>query len=633
MSQRKLFWLLLFAFLLSAIAARGEALATSWAIDIKPYRALLVVERWDDPASSLVDHERDGFQPVAALLKSWSVPFDILRLDQQHLDASYLFDRLGHIRYGVVIWLADSPSYAGQNLASLTEAVNAGTSLLVTNSRFLDPALESLLGVKFKETYTATDPLRVNEPHFITRELAGQKMDPLNVSWDFSNRLWVEPRGAQVLIDQERHPVVTVNRPAAETPAIWIGVQTLTSLVDSVYWRSLFFRSLVWSLGYIVLPNVDYSRRVVLEIDDWGTSDKGFLSYWRYPIPSEETIRRQLIAPLEKRRAVVTANVVTGYVDRDSKRILSPWTQRFTDRYEVQQDYGSTQRGLKVAVAAGVLEIHSHGWTHMQPDLNSPPGPWWTADLTGEASAGGWYTEFEDQRRKTEIPAIVQLVHMKRSLQYLQEDFGHRPLSLRPGGSGWSKSSVNHTGRLAAQAGFGLFHAGPRFYYLDRDLVLDMAGIGPEVGASYDRPLQAERWPAHPDGPVILTFHDRDIALQPGFLDRLFASLPAGIETLSLNQYIGFLHTHIDSLAADGWQLSFNFDEPYCAYFGNHSSSWRLWLADPLLEKLRAMPEVNISIDNGSPAKVKAGDLLRQPLLIDIPTGMGRHVWKLGPVR
>jgi len=38
---------------------------------------------------------------------------------------------------------------------------------------------------------------------------------------------------------------------------------------------------------------------------------------------------------------------------------------------------------------AGVLEIESHGWTHMQPDLDSPPGPWWNADLDGEASAIG----------------------------------------------------------------------------------------------------------------------------------------------------------------------------------------------------------------------------------------------------
>src|SRR3989442_13403080 len=92
---------LYFAFCLTA--GHASTLKASW--PIKPYRALLVVERWSDPASIVVDHEKDDFQPVAALFKAWSVPFDIFRLDQQHLDDSYLFDRGGRIRYGVVVWL------------------------------------------------------------------------------------------------------------------------------------------------------------------------------------------------------------------------------------------------------------------------------------------------------------------------------------------------------------------------------------------------------------------------------------------------------------------------------------------------------------------------------------------------
>ncbi len=626
----KSFSLLSLSLLLTTVAAAAKAPAPPWVI--RPYRALLVVERWSDPASVLVDHEKDDFQPVAALLKASSVPFDILRLDQQHLDDTYLFDRSGHVRYGTVIWVADSSSYAGQNLASLEEAARAGTSLLAARSRFLDPALERLLGLKFTALYTSTDPIRVTRPHFITRELAGQKMDSLDVSWNFSDRLRVEPQGADVLIDQDQHPVLTLNRPAAETSAIWMGPPTLALLRDSAYWRSLFLRSLVWSLGYLVLANVDYAHLVEMEIDDWGTSDKGYLSYWRYPTPSEETLRQNLIAPLEKRRAVVAANVITGYVDRKSKRIISPWTQRFTDLFGVQQDYASTQKGLKAAVDARVLEIQSHGWTHMQPDLESPPGPWWTADLKGEASASGWYTELEDQRRETEIPAIVQLVHLKRSIEYLREDFGQRPLELRPGGSGWSKSYANHTGRLAAQAGFGLFHAEPYFYYyLDRDLVLDMTGIGPAAEAAYDRPLHAELWPAHPDGPVMLVFHDRDIALQPGFLDRILAALPAGYESLSVNRYIGILHTRIDSSASEGWQLTFNYDEPYGAYFGSHASSWRLWFSDPFREKLGATRDFDVTVDGKSKTKVRAADLLRETLSIDIPAGLGSHVWKLSP--
>src|SRR2546425_10851640 len=89
------------AFCLATVYA--GSLKASW--PIKPYRALLVVERWSDPASVVVDHEKDDFQPVAALLKAWSIPFEIFRLDQQHLDDSYLFDREGKIRYGVAGWV------------------------------------------------------------------------------------------------------------------------------------------------------------------------------------------------------------------------------------------------------------------------------------------------------------------------------------------------------------------------------------------------------------------------------------------------------------------------------------------------------------------------------------------------
>jgi hypothetical protein len=112
----------------------------------RPYRALVVVEHWSDHASVLVDSEKDEFQPVAALLKACSVPLDIIRLEQQDLDDSYLFDREKRIRFKVVIWLADSASYRDQNLGALGEAARGGTSLPAVNSPFLDPVLKRLLG-------------------------------------------------------------------------------------------------------------------------------------------------------------------------------------------------------------------------------------------------------------------------------------------------------------------------------------------------------------------------------------------------------------------------------------------------------------------------------------------------------
>ena len=85
----------------------------------------------------------------------------------------------------------------------------------------------------------------------------------------------------------------------------------------------------------------------------------------------------------------------------------------------------------------------------------------------------------------------------------------------------------------------GLFQAGTTFnFYVDRDLVLDMAGVSAGASHSYDQPLQAENWPAHPDGPLMVTAHNRDIALQPDFLDRFFQSVPSEYKTLSMNQYV-----------------------------------------------------------------------------------------------
>lgn len=617
--------------LIFPIRGWGDAKAAPFAA--KPYRVLLVVETWSDPESFLVDHEKDSFQPVAAMLKAWSVPFDILRLDQQHLDDTYLLSRAGEARYGLVIWLADLPSYKNQDVDSLSDAAQAGTSLLVIKSRFLDPTLERLLGDKFREVYTATTPLRITQPHFITRELAAGGLNALKTDWDFATRYWIEPQRATVLIDQAGHPVLTTNQITDDSSALWLGVPDITLLRDSSYWAEIFFRSLVWSLGYVIQPNVDYAHAIEIEMDDWGTADKGFLSYWHYLEPDENTLRERLIIPLKKHHAIVAANVITGYVDRKSRRVVSPWEQKFTDAWGLHQDYASTRKGLLDAVAAGVLQIESHGWDHMEPDLESPPGPWWTADLKGEASADGWYSEFADHRRGVEIPAAVQLFHMNRGIEDIEKDFQQRPLELRPGNGGWSKSEFNNTGRLAARAGFGLFHAEPDYYYyLDRQLVLDMTGISPHFTTSYDRldELQANLARRHADGPVMVVFHDRDISLGHDFVETFLDALPKGYRTISANEYIGILHTRITSSATEtGWQLIFNYGNPYCAFFAKHPSSWRLWLSDQLQEKIQKLGSLRLNTDKEPSAPVRAQDFSRQPLIIQIPPGLGSHVWKL----
>lgn len=585
---------------------------------LKPYKTLLVVGTWADETSQVVT-AADTFQPVAALLKAWSIPFDILRLDQQNLGPAYLFERSGEVRYGLVLWLADLSSYRGNNLNVLKEAVQGGTSVVAVASRLKDPVLADIFGLRYKADFRADAPLLVSSPHFITREL-GENLTP---SDDFGSHIWLEPAGAQTLIHQGVHPALTVYEPSPTSSAIWIAAPDLCSLRDSNYWRSLFQRSLTWAFGYLVVPDFDYSREILVMIDDWGTSDKSYLSYWKYQSLPESTMLKDVIPVFQKHHVTASANVITGFVDRKTHRILSPWTQKFTDDSGVVQDYASTRRGLLDAVKAGVIEIESHGWTHMQDDLDSAPGPWWNADLQGEASVGGWYEEFEDSRRGVESPALIQLYHLQRSIEYLKEDFDARPLSVIIGGGGWSRSYPNQSARIAAKAGFGLFDINESYFYLDQTLTLDMTGISPGATHQYDRQLKPSEWPRHPDGPYVLLFHDRDISLQPDFVERTFNAVPNNAAFVTMNQYIGVLHAGI-SCQSDAMTLAFDYDEHYCAYFRNHGSSWRLMLSDPLQNSLRQSATKTLSID-GQSVNISPSDLDRRQIVIHLQPGLGTH--------
>ena len=94
---------------------------------------------------------------------------------------------------------------------------------------------------------------------------------------------------------------------------------------------------------------------------------------------------------------------------------MPSWQQQFTDDFGTKQDYVSTKKGLDEGIAEGVFEIESHGWTHMQPDLTSAPGPWWGTPIDQQRAEMGWYREFYDIPRDREIPAAEQKFRMQQS--------------------------------------------------------------------------------------------------------------------------------------------------------------------------------------------------------------------------
>jgi len=95
-----------------------------------------------------------------------------------------------------------------------------------------------------------------------------------------------------------------------------------------------------------------------------------------------------------------------------------------------------------------------------------------------------------------------------------------------------------------------------------------------------------------------------------------------------MNHYIGILHAQVTS-ADEGIGLVFQYEDPYGTYFRDHSSSWRLLLADPLGVRLKQSTSVNVIVDGRAAGTLNTSQLADWSVLIHLPAGIGTHRWKL----
>jgi hypothetical protein len=578
-----------------------------------PYRFLLVIgDQWKDPSSTIIE---DGgeFQIMAALLKSWGLPFDILRLDQQRFDQYHLLDREGRPRYGTIVWDAGPGGLQDKGLALVPELVKRfGTGLVILGDTVAAPEISPLAGVRYVSEFDSPDTLAATGTHFLTRGLEGREKAFVPEDKYLPGNKTVA-QDATVLMKRGPHPFLTVKEWNGGGRVVWLGPSRSAAQMQNQIVRDLLKRSLVWAQGYALYA--EYPKSIILFMDDMGTSDKTFLSYWSYRSPTEETIRKGLIEPLKKYHAVLAQDVNTGFVDRKSQRVLNPWKQeQVPDAIHPGRvhDFASTKRGLDAGLREGVFEIQSQGWTHMLPDLESPPGPWWNAPMDGTGSLP-WWTEFGDPIRKKEIPAVTQMFHMRRSIEQIREDFGVTPLFIIRGGGGYSRSFPNHTARIAAQLGFGLSEfAGDE--YLGTDLVINLQPVLPRGGWAHNQTISPHDIPWTIDAPYYLVFHDRDLSVDPTSPERLLRSLGPDVRYMSANEYCAYLHAQVmrDANGGGGLSLVVEYDDHYCRHFASAASTWTLHLSDETRQALRtAVPE-------------------RQT--VRIPKGLGRHVVSVGAV-
>jgi len=563
-----------------------------------PYRFLIVInDQWKDPASEVIE-EADEFSMLCALLKSWGLPFEIYRLDQQRFDAYHLLDRAGRARHSTIVWDAPGAVLEKQSADLLRSLVaDQGVGLIAFSDTVTTPVIAELTGVKETGPYSSAEPFLITKEHFITRGIAGGEPPPhpitklLRNQWTAADKAPFRGRevtleaGTYALASRAGHAALTVRDGGEAGHVAWLDPDRASGQIYRQRWRDLLKRTIVWANGYALYE--EYPRSVMLSMDDMGAADKTFYPGWHYQTLSEELIRSGIIEPLQRHHAVIVENIVTGFVDRKTHRVLNPWQQKAVDELDrsVVHDYASTKRGLDAGQKAGVFDIESHGWTHMPPDLDSPPGPLWGAPPASAVVQLNWYKEFGDEIRRAEIPAIVQRVHLQRGIDCLEEDFGVRPVSVVAGGGLSSHSMANNTLRLAAKMGFGL--AQPESTcYLGHDLCLTLEPVLPRVQWQYDRPLAAAEMPWTIDAPIFLGFHDRDVAMDPGSLDRLLDNL-GGVRFMTFAEYCAYLHADVareDS--PDRLTLKVTYDPAYCDFFRRHASTWVLHVSDDRRTKM-----------------------------------------------
>jgi hypothetical protein len=597
----------------------------AFAAEFRPARVLLVIaDQWDDPSGYLV-REGNELHELVSLLKSWNVPFDIARLDQQRLDRKDFLDLGGKARYGAILWDADPTAYPEENLQCLKEAMEQwNIGLVALSNRIHHPVLESLLGVRYGGYYHSGEPmvpklpagyLLAGLPNPLDTnddprlELTARGVMDAKVPWAIGGvkkRVRVQVAGAEVLATQGGMPQITAREVHPGVRAIWIGGDYAQFLHYQAL-RTVLRRALAAAIGYQI--HHDWSRQAILEIDDLGSAQCAWLESWHYPTLTAEQIERDLIEPLAQHHAVLAVNICPGFVDKNLRTIVPSFQQVFTDEFGTRQDYVSTRRGIEEGLKRGVFDIESHGWTHMQPDLDSPPGPWWDGGLYDEKAEVGWYREFGDTRRGKEVPAAVQLLHLTRSKEWLTQGFGVEPLSFVAGGNGISESLPNNTTVLAARAGYGLFGD-----YIGPDIAIEaLLGYsrigGTEFGGTADAPLIV--W-APPDA------HDRGIVQHPeGFL-TIFDEL-RGWSFLHMNEYIAYLHAGVSNRGAAGEQIVLGFDDHYCRYFRDHASTWQI-------EWPGASDTRQVMVDGKPQAVVFQHDVGA----VTVPAGLGEHLVQLG---
>lgn len=631
-------------------------------VNLKPFRVLIIIgDQWTDPMSYNIDPTRvngTDFLDVVNMLKIWGVPFDILRLDEQRLQINRFLDGEAKPNYGCVIWMADPDKLKGSsaNYQTLKRAVEEyGISMIALFDYIKTKQVADLVGVDYKEVKDiqlggSGEKFCVSGEHFITKEAMNIVLpDPKqSASITIPDANGITPAGSSPI---ENNSLVSVVRCSAvnsvkvlgsigETPQLVVrDVNKDTKVVwigGGKDWfrkypamRTIFRKALVYSIGYGVF-NHNFENGFIFIMDDVGCAEHTYSLRWHYPTPAKDTLIKYLIEPLEKYGKMMVQNITPGYANIEKKIVESPWTVKpFTDVFGNWQDFGSTKAGLDEGLRRGVFEIQPHrAWSHMNWDLDSPPGPWWGSEIDGELAVTDWYNEVVDVRRdNAAVPSNDLLFIYKMGIDAVKKAFGVTALAaeVRPGAELKAGKPGGHdNGRIAAIAGLGV----SRECYVGFDHTIEFTMMMPLQFTCHDLDLTAQT-----NSMADQTEAGWDV-LQKMNTEQLISSKIAGGRRINLhdnldwiesrkdkywmgfNETCAYLHTNITSNGKTG--IEFYYDDHYCKYFEKKPSRWTLELSDTFREDLGNKPSVSID-------RKKVSMTPGPKQVLEIPAGLGAH--------
>ena len=232
--------LILLVICLMIFAGTGQAM--------RPFRVLVVIgDQWEDPASYMVDRpeptgEYSGyftypevsgphdFHQLMILLKSWGIPYDVIRLDQQFLDRHMFLDMLGRPMYGTIIWdVNQSEKLLHPDYSIVKEMVeDHGIGLIALSDRILQAEIQSVLGFKYIGSWESNAEMTPAGKHFLTEGLASIFKPDVGSTDVFYGSHFKRHRvevleGTEILAMQGDYPQATAKTYESGGRAVWIG--------------------------------------------------------------------------------------------------------------------------------------------------------------------------------------------------------------------------------------------------------------------------------------------------------------------------------------------------------------------------------------------------------------------------